>query len=41
VQYLFVRGMVGPATPVGCGVFDWEPPAGLLEALSDLLAGEL
>ena len=37
--YLFVRGMVGPATPPGCGVFDWAPPPGLVPALSDLLAG--
>ncbi|MFH5211289.1 UvrD-helicase domain-containing protein [Antrihabitans sp. NCIMB 15449] len=39
VQYLFVRGMVGPVTPAGCGVFDWNPPATLIVALSDLLAG--
>ena len=39
VQYLFVRGMVGPQTPPGCGVFDWQPPAALVVALSDLLAG--
>ena len=39
VQYLFVRGMVGPQTPPGCGVFDWRPPAALVLALSDLLAG--
>ena len=39
VQYLFVRGMVGPETPAGCGVFDWHPPAALVVALSDLLAG--
>ena len=39
VQYLFVRGMVGPATPPGCGVFDWRPPATLVTGLSDLLAG--
>ena len=39
VQYLFVRGMVGPETPSGCGVFDWHPPAPLVVALSDLLAG--
>jgi exodeoxyribonuclease V beta subunit len=40
VLYLFVRGMVGPATPrlddQGCGVFAWRPPAGLVEALSAL-----
>lgn len=43
VLYLFVRGMVGPATPqVGgqtCGVFSWRPPAALVTELSDLLAG--
>jgi exodeoxyribonuclease V beta subunit len=39
VQYLFVRGMVGPATPPGCGVFDWRPPAALVTGLSDLLGG--
>ena len=39
VQYLFVRGMVGPDTPPGCGVFDWAPPAALIIELSDLLAG--
>ena len=39
VQYLFLRGMVGPQTPSGCGVFDWKPPAGLVTGLSDLLAG--
>ena len=39
VQYLFVRGMVGAATPTGCGVFDWMPPPALVVALSDLLAG--
>jgi len=41
VLYLFVRGMVGAATPtvdgVPCGVFGWRPPAPLVEALSDLL----
>jgi exodeoxyribonuclease V beta subunit len=40
VAYLFVRGMVGPDTPVldggRCGVFSWEPPTGLVAALSDL-----
>jgi exodeoxyribonuclease V beta subunit len=34
--------MCGAATPaIGgrpCGVFGWQPPAGLVEALSDLLA---
>ncbi|WP_018180131.1 UvrD-helicase domain-containing protein [Jongsikchunia kroppenstedtii] len=39
VRYLFVRGMAGPDTPDGCGVFDWEPPAALIVELSDLLAG--
>ncbi|MBC7372613.1 MAG: PD-(D/E)XK nuclease family protein, partial [Frankiales bacterium] len=38
VRYLFVRGMVGPSTPAGCGVFDWHPPAALVLAVSDLLA---
>ncbi|KAA0020077.1 UvrD-helicase domain-containing protein [Antrihabitans cavernicola] len=39
IAYLFVRGMVGADTPAGCGVFDWRPPATLVTALSDLLAG--
>ncbi len=39
VQYQFVRGMVGPGTPGGCGVFQWEIPPGLVVDLSDLLAG--
>ncbi|MET7772169.1 UvrD-helicase domain-containing protein [Nocardia sp. NPDC005366] len=38
--YLFVRGMIGPRTPAGCGVFDWNPPPALITALSDLLAGD-
>ncbi|MFC9894921.1 UvrD-helicase domain-containing protein [Nocardia sp. NPDC127579] len=38
--YLFVRGMIGPDTPTGRGVFDWKPPAELIVELSDLLAGE-
>lgn len=38
VLYLFVRGLGGdPAT--GTGVFEWEPPEGLVPALSRLLAG--
>jgi exodeoxyribonuclease V beta subunit len=41
VLYLFVRGMVGPDTPVvsgrRCGVFAWRPPAKLVTALSDAL----
>jgi exodeoxyribonuclease V beta subunit len=39
VLYLFVRGMAGPATPEGAGVFTWTPPTGLVPELSDLLAG--
>ncbi len=39
VAYLFVRGMAGPGTPPGCGVFDWQPPPALIPELSDLLAG--
>ncbi|WP_129785279.1 UvrD-helicase domain-containing protein [Promicromonospora panici] len=49
VLYLFVRGMAGPDTPEAgggpgsdgspAGVFSWQPPAALLVALSDLLAG--
>ncbi|WP_405137036.1 UvrD-helicase domain-containing protein [Nocardia sp. NBC_01388] len=41
IRYLFVRGMIGPDTPDGCGVFDWKPPSALVEDLSLLLAGEL
>jgi exodeoxyribonuclease V beta subunit len=41
VLYLFVRGMCGADTPVidgqPCGVFSWQPPAGLVAALSNLL----
>ncbi len=41
VLYLFVRGMCGPGTPVidghPAGVFDWQPPASLIVATSDLL----
>jgi exodeoxyribonuclease V beta subunit len=41
VLYLFVRGMVGPETPVidgaPCGVFAWKPRPGLVAALSDAL----
>ncbi|WP_241385314.1 UvrD-helicase domain-containing protein [Rhodococcus sp. CH91] len=40
VQYLFVRGMAGPDSPPGSGVFDWNPPADLVTDLSDLLAGK-
>ncbi len=41
VAYLFVRGMSGADTPVvgdqRCGVFAWNPPPALVEALSNLL----
>lgn len=41
--YLFLRGMAGPAAPtvdgVPFGVVAWRPPAALVVALSDLLAG--
>ncbi|GEA82583.1 UvrD-helicase domain-containing protein [Cellulomonas uda] len=45
--YLFVRGMLGPGTPVldgpggpaPTGVLAWRPPTPLVLALSDLLAG--
>ncbi|HSZ14375.1 MAG TPA: UvrD-helicase domain-containing protein [Solirubrobacteraceae bacterium] len=40
VLYLFLRGMVGPGTPVlegsPCGVFAWRPAPSLVVALSDL-----
>ncbi|HYO39781.1 MAG TPA: UvrD-helicase domain-containing protein [Nocardioidaceae bacterium] len=43
VLYLYLRGMCGPATPFvdeqPCGVFSWQPPAALVEALSGLLDG--
>ncbi len=43
VHYLFLRGMVGAATPVvdglRCGVFSWHPPGALAAALSDVLDG--
>jgi exodeoxyribonuclease V beta subunit len=35
--YLFVRGMTGPDTPSGCGVFSWQPAPALVEELSDVL----
>jgi len=38
VLYLFVRAMIGPDTPPGCGVFDWSPPAQLIVELSNMLA---
>ncbi|GAA1614307.1 UvrD-helicase domain-containing protein [Actinoplanes couchii] len=37
VLYLFLRGMCGPATPPGHGVFSWQPPHELITELSDLL----
>jgi exodeoxyribonuclease V beta subunit len=41
VLYLFVRGMCGVDTPVvdghPAGVFDWQPPASLIVAMSQLL----
>ncbi|CAM3686272.1 UvrD-helicase domain-containing protein [Smaragdicoccus niigatensis] len=39
VQYHFVRGMIGPETPAGHGVFEWHPPARMVEELSELLGG--
>ncbi len=43
IRYLFLRGMVGPATPVVdgrlCGVWAWQPPAELVVGCSELLAG--
>jgi exodeoxyribonuclease V beta subunit len=42
VQYLFLRGMCGPDTPVvdghPAGVFSWQPPASLITAVSEVLA---
>lgn len=42
IAYLFVRGMVGDATPSvdghPYGVFSWRPPAATVEALDHLLA---
>ncbi|MGI9017526.1 MAG: UvrD-helicase domain-containing protein [Euzebya sp.] len=42
VAYLFVRGMIGPETPIRddmrCGVFVWHPPTELILALDRLLA---
>jgi len=41
IAYLFLRGMIGPDTPVvdghRCGVFAWQPPERLVTELSDLL----
>ena len=38
VQYHFVRGMAGPTTPPGSGVFQWDLPPALTVAMSELLA---
>jgi exodeoxyribonuclease V beta subunit len=38
IWYLFLRGMIGEATPPGCGVFTWDPKPELIVTLSDLLA---
>ena len=45
IAYGFLRGMVGPETPVDAnghryGVFTWQAPVGLWSALSDLFAGK-
>lgn len=40
VQYHFVRAMIGPDSPPGAGVFEWHPPAALVVAVSDALAGD-
>ncbi|MBA2516843.1 MAG: UvrD-helicase domain-containing protein [Solirubrobacterales bacterium] len=41
VLYLFLRGMIGDEAPLvdgtPCGVFAWQPPPGLVSALSDVL----
>ena len=45
VLYLYVRGMCGAGTPVvdghPCGVWSWQPPVALVEAVSDLLDGRV
>ncbi len=45
VLYLYLRGMVGPETPVvdgvPCGVFSWRPPAALVLELSAILDGRV
>lgn len=42
VAYLFVRGMIGPDTPVRdgmtCGVFWWRPPSALVLGVDALFA---
>jgi exodeoxyribonuclease V beta subunit len=40
VQYHFVRGMIGPETPTGHGVFEWHPPVAMIGELSDILGGQ-
>ncbi len=40
-SYFFIRGMVGPDTPVGSGVFTWQAPPGLWSQLSHRLAGDV
>ena len=45
VIYAFIRGMKGKDTPADsnghrCGVFVWQPPRGLWQALSDLLVDQ-
>jgi exodeoxyribonuclease V beta subunit len=41
VMYLYLRGLCGPDTPTvdgeTCGVFSWQPPVSLVEAVSELL----
>jgi len=41
--YLYIRGMIGPETPViggeRCGVARWFPPVEAIQAVSDLLVG--
>ncbi len=43
IAYMFVRGMIGPATPIDDGtphgLFTWHPPVELITDLSDLLDG--
>lgn len=43
VLYLYLRGMAGAGTPVldghPTGVFSWQPPFALIDAVSDLLDG--
>jgi exodeoxyribonuclease V beta subunit len=43
VLYLYLRGLAGPETPridgKPCGVFAWQPPVAMVEAVSDFLDG--